>query len=77
MLFDDEPPPEEHEDLGWVLDKGMEPVDPHFLRACGIEVPFDGGEDFYYGEDCQTAQHPPIRIELSLPEALAEMWGLE
>ncbi len=77
MLFNDKPQKYSPDD-GWILDGGID-ISPYFLRGCGVNVPFDkpGCKDFYYGPGCFDGHHPPMRVTLSMPKPLAEMWGLE
>jgi hypothetical protein len=75
---------EPHKDSGgYYFDKILtESVSPYFLRACGIDVPFDGlHEDvteYYYGAESDgCGNHNPIEITLTLPKALLEQLNLE
>jgi hypothetical protein len=58
----------------------IESVNPEFLKACGITIPWDvtdaEGVEFYYGRGCHRGYHPPIRISLTLPEPLLDQLGL-
>lgn len=77
-LFDKRP--ERHgPDQGWNFRTCInEDLCPYLLRACGVAVPFDSGEEFYYEKDNNTqGQHEPIAIELTMPVILLESWNLK
>ncbi len=86
MLFHEKPKElwygegEDREMDGWDTKDANENVSPFFLKACGIDVPFDGvddaGREFYYGEGCYGGHRPPIQIELTLPGPLMDQLGL-
>lgn len=82
MLFDKRPLMEKIDGVNFGYDtKGAnEGISPYFLQACGITVPFDvtdeAGQEFYYGKECYHGEHPPIAIELTLPEMLLEQLRL-
>lgn len=59
----------------WVYAGAIEGISVGFLQACGVPWPYDGTEEFYYGDN-RAGEHPPIEIELRLPEALLEQLGL-
>lgn len=59
----------------WEFDNAIEGISVDFLIACGVEWPYDGTSDFYYGGNLD-AQHPPVKIKLTLPKVLLEQLNL-
>ena len=72
----------QQDELGYSFNSNPAEVNPYFLRACGIGVRFDlrgeRGTQFYYGKHSDgRGNHDPIEIELTLPQPIFWLLGID